>query len=124
MSERYEKVLARMKEEKIDTLVIYADLEHGSNFEYLTGFLPRFEEALLVLHSNGQNYMVMGNENLNKVPVSRVKATPVHAPCFSLPNQPMEGGKSVLDILKEAGISGNARIGIVGWKNFTGPVLL
>lgn len=120
MSERYEKVLARMKEEKIDTLVIYADLEHGSNFEYLTGFLPRFEEALLVLHSNGQNYMVMGNENLNKVPFSRVKATPVHAPCFSLPNQPMEGGKSVLDILKEAGISGNARIGIVGWKNFTG----
>lgn len=72
MSERYEKVLARMKEEKIDTLVIYADLEHGSNFEYLTGFLPRFEEALLVLHSNGQNYMVMGNENLNKVPFSRV----------------------------------------------------
>ena len=35
-----------MQEENFDILVIYADLEHGSNFEYLCGFLPRFEEAL------------------------------------------------------------------------------
>ena len=119
MEERYEKVLGRMREEGIDTLVIYGDLEHGNNFEYLTGFLPRFEEALLILHANGRNYMVMGNENLNKVSFSRVKATPVHAPYFSLPNQPMEGGKSFSDILKEAEIEGDARIGIVGWKNFT-----
>ncbi len=119
MKERYEKVLARMKEEGMDTLVIYADLEHGSNFEYLTGFLPRFEEALLVLHANGSNYMVMGNENLNKVPHARLKAVPIHAPYFSLPNQPMEGGRSFLDILKEAEIGDGLRIGIVGWKNFT-----
>lgn len=119
MGERYEKVLARMKEEKIDTLVIYGDLEHGNNFEYLTGFLPRFEEALLILHSNGHNYMVMGNENLNKVPFSRVKAVPVHAPYFSLPNQPMGVDKSFSEILEEAEIGRAARIGIVGWKNFT-----
>ena len=119
MKERYEKVLARMKEEGMDTLVIYADLEHGSNFEYLSGFLPRFEEALLVLHANGSNYMVMGNENLNKVPHARLKAVPIHAPYFSLPNQPMEGGRSFLDILKEAEIGDGLRIGIVGWKNFT-----
>lgn len=120
MKERYEKALARMKEEKIDTLVIYADLEHGSNFEYLTGFLPRFEEALLILHASGKNFMVMGNENLNKVSHARLKAVPVHAPYFSLPNQPMECDKSFLDILKEAEIGGGSRIGIVGWKNFTG----
>ena len=43
MKERIQKVLSKMEEEKYDTLVIYADLEHGNNFEYLTGFLPRFE---------------------------------------------------------------------------------
>lgn len=119
MEERYQKVLSRMENEKIDTLVIYADLEHGNNFEYLTGFLPRFEEALLVVHADGRNFMIMGNENLNKVPHARLKATAVHAPYFSLPNQPMECGKSFLDILKEAQIRGHSRIGIVGWKNFT-----
>ena len=74
MAERLKKVLSRMEEERIDTLVVYADLEHGNNFEYLTGFLPRFEEALLVLHADGQAFMVMGNENLNKVPSARIKA--------------------------------------------------
>lgn len=119
MRERYEKVLARMRAEKTDTLVVYGDLEHGSNFEYLTGFLPRFEEALLVLHADGKNYMVMGNENLNKVPFSRIGAAAVHAPYFSLPNQPMDGDKSVLELMQAAGICKNTRVGIVGWKNFT-----
>lgn len=40
MKERYHKVMSRMQKEGLDTLVIYADLEHGNNFEYLTGFLP------------------------------------------------------------------------------------
>jgi len=119
MQERYEKVLFRMHAEAIDTLIIYADLEHGNNFEYLTGFLPRFEEALLVIHSDRQNFMIMGNENLNKVPSARLKATAVHAPLFSLPNQPMPGDKSFREILEEASIREGSRVGIVGWKNFT-----
>lgn len=71
MQERLNKVLDRMNRENFDSLVIYADLEHGNNFEYLTGFLPRFEEALLVLNSNGNHYMVLGNENLNKASKAR-----------------------------------------------------
>lgn len=119
MEERYQKILSKMEEESLDTLVIYGDLEHGSNFEYITGFLPRFEEALLVLHKEGENFMIMGNENLNKVSSARIKATPIHAPHFSLPNQPMETEKSFLEILREAKICENSRVGIVGWKNFT-----
>lgn len=119
MQKRYEKVLQRMKEENIDTLVVYADLEHGSNFEYLTGFLPRFEEALLVIHDNGKNFMIMGNENLNKVEHSRIKATALHAPHFSLPNQPMDCEESFSSILQIAQISEGKKVGIAGWKNFT-----
>ncbi|MCT8193365.1 Xaa-Pro aminopeptidase, partial [Pseudomonas monteilii] len=50
--ERKNKVLKRMKEESIETLLIYADKEHGGNFEYLTGFIPRFEEGLLVIDNS------------------------------------------------------------------------
>jgi len=49
MEQRRERLLGSMKREGMDALVIYADLEHGGNFEYLAGFLPRFEEALLIL---------------------------------------------------------------------------
>ena len=122
MDIRCKAVIQRMKEEQLDTLVVYGDLEHGSNFEYLTGFLPRFEEALLVLHTDGPHYMLMGNENLNKVASARIKATPIHVPHFSLPNQPMDCTESIQGLLSQAGISAGKQVGIAGWKQFTSPV--
>lgn len=74
MEKRCAAVMARMEEENLDSLVVYGDLEHGQNFAYLTGFLPRFEEALLVLNRDGHHAMLMGNENLNKVSCARIKA--------------------------------------------------
>ena len=59
MIERKNKVLKKMRENEIDTLVIYGDLEHGSNFEYLTGILTRFEEGLLILHKSGESYLLL-----------------------------------------------------------------
>lgn len=119
MEKRYKAVMSRMEEAGLDTLVIYADLEHGHNFAFLTGFLPRFEEAVLVLNRSGNHYMLMGNENLNKVPSARIRAVAIHVPCFSLPNQPMDGEETLSDILKAAEIDAGKRVGIVGWKNFT-----
>lgn len=59
MSQRKQSVLERMAAEEFDTLVIYADKEHGSNFEYLSGFLPRFEEGLLVLDKTGAATLIL-----------------------------------------------------------------
>lgn len=117
--ERKDKLIQSMKREQLDVVVVYCDLEHGSNFEYLTGFLTRFEEALLIVHQSGDAYMLMGNENLNKVQHSRIKAKAFHVPCFSLPNQPMEGERTLTECLKKAEIREGMRIGVVGWKMFT-----
>ncbi|WP_081167283.1 M24 family metallopeptidase [Lactococcus garvieae] len=119
---RKEKLLKKMRENDFDSLVVYADLEHGSNFEYLTGFLPRFEEALLVLHKNGQAYLVLGNENLNKADKARLSVKAVHMPHFSLPNQPMQVKETVKDILSKSALKSSNKIGLVGWKNFTSSV--
>ena len=119
MAERLGKVLALMKKKQLDILLVYADLEHGSNFEYLTGFLPRFEEAVLALHQNGDAYMLMGNENTKMVNYARIKAQLIHVPFFSLPNQPMEDDADMTQYLKTAGIEKGKRVGIAGWKNFT-----
>ena len=119
MAARKQAVLNRMKEEGFDALVIYADLEHGGNWEYLTGFLPRFEESLLVLFQDGSAKLVLGNENLNKPGKSLIPVQAVHMPHFSLPNQPMKTENDVCGILSETGIQNCGNIGIVGWKNFT-----
>lgn len=117
--ERKDKILSLMKQKGIDSLVVYADLEHGSNFEYLVGFLPRFEEAMLVLHQDGEAHLLLGNENANKAKFSRIPAAGIHVPFFSLPNQSMENEKPIHKVYEEAGIQNNAVIGVVGWKLFT-----
>ncbi|MDT2660255.1 M24 family metallopeptidase [Enterococcus hulanensis] len=119
MDIRKANLLKKMQADNFDAVVIYADLEHGGNFEYFTGFVPRFEEALLVIHQSGDAYLVLGNENLNKVPFARIAATAVHLPHFSLPNQPMETALSVPAILKQTKLEQAASIGLIGWKNFT-----
>lgn len=119
MAARKENFLAKMKQESIDTAIIYADREHGANFEYLTGFIPRFEEACLVIHADGESYLLLGNENLKLAEHSRIPAKAVHVPYFSLPNQPMTGEKTLADHFKESRISSEATIGVVGWKLFT-----
>ena len=123
MAERLNKVAASMKRRQLDILLVYADLEHGSNFEYLTGFLPRFEEAVLVLHQDKTAYLLLGNENAKMASYARLTAKPIHVPFFSLPNQPMEDDRNLTDYLREAGVRQGKKIGIAGWKNFTSKVM-
>jgi Xaa-Pro aminopeptidase len=120
IEERRRKILQGMTQQKLDSLVVYADKEHGGNFEYLTGFIPRFEEGLLVLHKSGEAVLVLGNENLKLAQFSRTPANVVHAPWFSLPNQPMDTPLSLNEVLQQAGLNGQQRVGIAGWKLFTG----
>ena len=122
MQNRKARLLENMQKDGFDAVVVYADLEHGSNFEYLCGFLPRFEEALLILHANGKAFMVLGNENLNKAGKARIEAVPIHMPHFSLPNQPMQTEKSVAQILASCELEDAGKIGLIGWKNFTSHV--
>lgn len=116
---RKARVLARMAQLSLETLIVYADKEHGANFEYLTGFIPRFEEALLVLHQDGEAVLVLGNENLKLAAHARLENRVVHAPWFSLPNQPMTNAVSLPDTLRLAGLAAQKRIGVAGWKLFT-----
>src|SRR5271168_1169931 len=46
-----------------DVLLVYADREHFANLAYLTGFDPRFEEALLILTQDRATLLV-GNEDM------------------------------------------------------------
>lgn len=113
---RHQKVLAQMKEKGISTLVVYADKEHGSNFEYLTGFIPRFEEGLQILTLDGRSQLVLGNENINKVQYARVKSSGILFPQFSLPNQPMQGFEPLDAYLDEIEMDASSKIGFVDWK--------
>lgn len=116
---RLSKVLHAMEHCSYDAIVIYADKEHGGNFEYLTGFIPRFEEALLILYSNGQSELLLGNENMKMANYARLTSKAIHAPWFSLPNQPMGNHITFPDLIRKTQLMQTKSIGIVGWKLFT-----
>ena len=46
---RIDAALTRAAEAGYDALLVYGDREHFANLAYLTGYDPRFEEALLIL---------------------------------------------------------------------------
>src|SRR5688572_1724802 len=62
----YAARLARLRERQealgYHRLLVYADREHSANLSYLTGFDPRFEEALLIVGSDREPAVLVGNE--------------------------------------------------------------
>ena len=61
---RTERARARAAERGYDSLVVYADREHSANLSHLTGFDPRFEEAVLILAvaRDEDPLLLVGNE--------------------------------------------------------------
>jgi len=120
--DRLSRLCTALKENCLDAALIYADREHSGNFGYITGFEPRFEEACLVVHADGRAWVLLGNECLKMHQYSRVPVSYVHVPYFSLPNQPMEGEMTMADCLRAAGLASGMKVGLMGWKVFTGKL--
>ena len=47
-----------------DWFVVYGDREHSANIAFLSGYDPRFEEALLLLGPRERRVLVVGNEGM------------------------------------------------------------
>ena len=59
---RHARLQERLDAGGFDRLLVYADREHSANLSYLTGFDPRFEEALLIVGSDAEAAVLVGNE--------------------------------------------------------------
>lgn len=100
-----------------DWLVVYADREHLANIAFLTGFEPRFEEALLVLGKNDRRVLVVGNESKDYAPLAGLpNCEIVLCQAFSLMAQPRGTAPNLEAVLRDIGISGQDSVGLVGWK--------
>ncbi len=104
-----------------DAIILYGDREHAANIHWLTGFDPRFEEAVLIVTATDA-LLLAGNECLDYTRISPlVQAGDIRtALCasLSLPSQPRQS-RRLADLLAEV-IPPGGQIGAVGWKWF-GP---
>src|SRR5690554_1197918 len=86
---RFQSLASLMKTQDLDHLVIYGDREHFSNIFFLTGFEPRFEEALLVFSKDKwPPLLIVGNEGLMFSDVILFDINKEVYPDFSLIGQP------------------------------------
>jgi len=116
--ERIHRLRARSLPRDWDRLVVYADREHSANLSYLTGFDPRFEEAVLVLAPAGDPAVLVGNECYGLAGAAPVPMRRHLFQDFSLPGQPRDRSRRLEDILTDEGIGRGTRVGVVGWKQY------
>lgn len=119
---RVESVREAMSRSGLTHLIVFADREHFANMAWLTGFDPRFEEALLVLPLDRDPLLLVGNEcedYLRWSPLSCAgKLRHERYQPFSLLDQPRDASRQLPEILASEGIEGSARVGCVGIKYY------
>jgi hypothetical protein len=115
---RVEALRARAETRGYDRLVVYADREHSANLSFLTGFDPRFEEAVLVLGPSGDPAILVGNECYGMAGAAPLPMRRVRFQDLSLPSQPRDRSKPLAEILGDEGIAPGGRVGVLGWKSY------
>ncbi len=115
---RVERLRARAAERGYDRLVVYADREHSANLAYLTGFDPRFEEAILVLGPGGDPAILVGNECHGLAGAAPLPMRRILFQDLSLPGQPRDRSRPLAAILADEGIRAGTRVGTIGWKTY------
>jgi hypothetical protein len=118
---RLSRLRERMAQRGFDRLVVYADREHSATISYLTGFDPRFEEAVLVVGSGGDPAVLVGNENWGTAGIAALPLRRHRFQDFSLPSQPRDRSRPLREILADEGIARGTRVGVVGWKSYAEP---
>jgi Xaa-Pro aminopeptidase len=120
---RLEAARSAMARRNLSHLVVYGDREHFANLAYLTGFDPRFEEALLIMAGQGEPLLVVGNECEGYLTISPLyvagKLRHERFQPFSLLDQPRSQSRLIKDIFASEGIGQGTSVGCIGWKYFS-----
>ena len=116
--ERIGRLRERATARGYDAVIVYADREHSASLAWLTGFDPRFEEALLVLGSSGEPAILAGNECYGLAGAAPLPMRPILFQDLSLPSQPRDRSRPLAEILGDEGIRAGQRVGVVGWKTY------
>ncbi|HEX3218833.1 MAG TPA: hypothetical protein VHU77_02225 [Candidatus Limnocylindria bacterium] len=124
-AELFARRLARLREAAEaaghDRLVLYADREHSANIAWLTGFDPRFEEAILVIGPEDDPAILVGNECFAMAGAASLPMRRQLHQELSLPSQPRDRSRPLAVVLAEEGIGPGTRVGVIGWKTYGDP---
>ncbi len=114
--DRFERFCDRLSARGYTAAIIYADREHSANLAYLTGFDPRFEEAILIVGSHTRPLLLTGNECVGMAEAAPLPMRVELHQDLSLPSQPRDRSRALDEIFASEGIAAGDRVAMVGWK--------
>ena len=121
---RLERLRERIEGAGYDRVVVYADREHSANLAWLTGFDPRFEEAILIVGASGEPAILVGNECYGTAGAAPLPMRRHRFQDLSLPSQPRDRSAPLAEILGDEGVTDGVRVGVIGWKPYTDRSML
>lgn len=116
---RFDSFVSRVKAGGAEAALIYADREHSANLAWLTGFDPRFEEALLIVADGRDPLLLTGPENQGAAKSAAIPMDVRLFPPMGLLGQDRSNTSRLSDLLSEAGIRRGMAITVCGWKYFS-----
>jgi hypothetical protein len=120
---RLEAIRAAVARGEFTHLLIYGDREHFVNLHWLTGFDPRFEEALMVSRQDRQPLLIVGTERVSYWPISPLlsagKLRHERFRSFSLVSTPRGDSHQLREILADERIGPEGRVRCAGWNYYS-----
>ncbi|MDJ0923031.1 MAG: aminopeptidase P family N-terminal domain-containing protein [Acidimicrobiia bacterium] len=121
---RLRQLQDRMVAAGYDRVLVFADREHSASMSYLTGFDPRFEEAMLIVAPEGPPLSLVGNECVGMAEAAPLDMRVELFQDFSLPSQSRDRSRPLSEILGSEGVAVGSNLGVVGWKTYSTPTML
>lgn len=120
---RLEHLQERVDRAGLDAIVVYGDREHFANLSYLTGFDPRYEEAIMVVRPGRTPVLAVGNENVAYAAITPYPIDIFRFSKFSLIGQPDPEHMDLAGLFARSGLADPAvrRVGVAGWKYWDDP---
>jgi hypothetical protein len=116
---RLERLRWRMDDAGLDFLVIYADREHQANMSWVSGYDPRFEEALLIVDRRQTPLLLIGNEGFGFADLAPAHLRKLLYQPLSLLGQSRKESSNLQQILQNEGVHTGVSVGVAGWKYFS-----
>jgi Xaa-Pro aminopeptidase len=102
---RLDRLAGRAAARHLDRVVLYADREHSANVAWLTGFDPRFEEAVVIVDpAGGDPAILVGNECWGVAGAAPLPMRRQRWQDLSLPSQPRDRSSPLPELLAAEGI--------------------
>ena len=121
---RLARTVKRLRAEKLDALVVYADREHCANLAYLTVLIRASKKRCCCCRPRAAASFWSATSAWDTCLTPRGLGLEVELfQEFSLMGQPRNASRPLRQVLRDFGLGRAQRVGCAGWKYFDGALL-